>query len=159
MGKVPFISPSRLFGTGAIKARQCYLSLQKGLAVCRDEGKTGEERGKEEKRPVEIVRIGRSNCLSFLFPCCSLFFPALLEPSSQLVFLAPIFSLADTCCGSLLDSTSCCQEIYTLLTWHAYNYIADSKSGTFSRWAFPPKVSECVSRWDKAQIAVGLHVC
>lgn len=81
----------------------------------RDEGKTGKERGKEEKRAVEIGRIGGSNCLSFLFPCRSLFFPTLLGPSS-LTLLLPIFSLADTCCGALLDSASCCQETYTLLT-------------------------------------------
>lgn len=157
MGKVPFISPSRLFGTGAIKVRRCYLSLQKGLAVRRDEGKTGEERGKEEKRPVEIGRIGRSNCLSFLFPCRSLFFPVHLEPSSLWLFLFPIFSLADTCCGALLDSARC-EETHTLLTWHAYNYIANSKSSTLSRRAFPPKVSKCVLQRDKAQIAVGFHV-
>lgn len=150
MGKVPFISSSRLFGTGAIKAQRCYLSLQKGLTVRRDEGKTGEERGKEEKRPVKIGRIGRSNCLSFLFPCRSLFFPALLELPSLYLFLSAIFSLADTCCGAFLDSASCCQEAYTLLTWHTYNYIANSKSGTLSRRVLPPKVSECVSQWDKA---------
>lgn len=113
MGKVPFISPSRLFGTGAIKARQCYLSLQKGLVERRDEGKTGEERGKEENRPVEIGRIGRSNCLSFFIPMSLPFFPALREPSSLWCFLSPIFSFADTCCRALLDSASCCQETHS----------------------------------------------
>ena len=73
MGKVPFIYPGRLFGTGAIKVQQRYLSRRKGLVGHTAKGQGGKERGKEEMWPLEIGRIGRSNCLSFsffcLFPC------------------------------------------------------------------------------------------
>lgn len=47
MEKVPFIYRLLLFGTGAIKAQQCYLSLQKGFVRHRAEGKKGKEKAKE----------------------------------------------------------------------------------------------------------------
>lgn len=159
MGKVPFISPSRLFGTGAIKARRCYLSLQKGLAVRRDEGKRGEERGKEEGGQWKLAESEGQTVYLFYSHVAPFSFLLFLNHPLSNSFSPPIFCLADTCCEALLDSASCCQETYTLLPWHAYNYIANSKSATLSKRVFPPKVSECISQWDKAQIAVGLHVC
>lgn len=47
MEKVPFIYRKLLFGTGAIKAQQCYLSLQKGFVRHRAEGEKGKEKAKE----------------------------------------------------------------------------------------------------------------
>ncbi len=119
MGKVPFIYPGRLFGTGAIKAQQCYLSLQKGLVPHRAEGKKGEERGEKERRPVEIGKIARSNCLSFLFPC--LFFSLTLflnrplhrrSPPSLSIYpfvdhLLTLFSLFSFRGGNFWDADVC----------------------------------------------------
>lgn len=65
MEKVPFIYQWLLFGTGAIKAQPCYLSLQKGFVRHRAKGKRGKEKAKEGGRPLEIGRNRRSNCLSF----------------------------------------------------------------------------------------------
>lgn len=65
MEKVPFIYQWLLFGTEAIKAQPCYLSLQKGFVRHRAKGKRGKEKAKEGGRPLEIGRNRRSNCLSF----------------------------------------------------------------------------------------------
>lgn len=86
MEKVPFIYQQPVFGTGAIKALQCYLSLQKGFVRHRAEGERGKEEAGGGAGNWQKQKVKQS---SFIFPCLSL------------SFILPQMPSQFTCCGEL----------------------------------------------------------